>query len=448
MITHSYRTWLMALTGLWLFGCAAAGGGHREAQRLVARGQYDRAEKNLVTATMQNPKDAVAFRLLGIAQYKLENYPSAGKALSRALELDPRDAVAHFYAGLLADRNNQTDEAIHQYESFRSLTTRGALAQQAERRILDLQARRAEEFAKQAIANEKGISPGRFSDSTIGVVYFESRFLSDQLRPLATGLAELLSNDLSRVHALRVVERIRVNQLLDELKLAYAGAFDTATAPRLGKLLGAAHVLGGSLAELPGEKLRIDPNLVDTKSGEVVLPEGAVGVLEQVLHMEKQVTFSTLARLGIKLTDAERDSIAQLPTSNFRAFLMYSRGLELLDQGDAKGAATEFKRAVEYDPGFQQAKTEIQTTQVLIQTAPTGSVDDFEHRVEADPSLHGPTGGNTEQALVAGQDRLGFLPEAGRGHDEPYTSPYGRRAITGVVIIHGQFDNTQSGGGH
>jgi hypothetical protein len=120
----------------------------------------------------------------------------------------------------------------------------------------------------------------------------------------------------------------------------------------------------------------------------------------------------------------------------------------LLDQGNPKGAAVEFGHAVEIDPGFQQARQGMQTSEVLIQTAPTGSLENFENRAETDPSLRGQTGVNVEEALAAAQERLGFLPETGRGYDEPFASPYGRRAMTGVVIIHGGFDTDQSGGGH
>ncbi len=428
------------LAAAWLCGCAATGGGHRAAQRLLDDGQYEQAARNLLLETAQNPQDATAHRLLGIAQYHLEDYSSAGASLTRALELNPRDAVAHFYAALRAEWINEIDRALYHYGSFLSAKGRGDLADRARRRMEDLKAKRAEEFARQAIANEKNISPGMFSDSTIGVVYFNGRFLSEPLRPLATGLAELLATDLSKVAALQVVERIRLNQILAELRLSRLAAFDTTTAPRLGKLLGAAHVLGGAIVELPDKKLRIDPNLVNTKSGEVALPSEAVGGFDKIIRMEKQVVLATLDLLGIKLTKAERDSIEKPPTESFLAFLTYSRGLEFLDQGKIKEATREFNQAIKADPGFQQAKDKVRLTDILTHTPASGTIEDFERYAEDDPAIRGRMD-DVEHALATGRDRLGFLPETNRGHDEPFTSPYGGQPGTGTVIIQGQFDN-------
>jgi len=421
-------------------GCAATGSKHRSAQRLLGQEQYEQAKRILQAETAENPQDPIAHRLLGIALYHLEDYNRAGGSLTRALELNPRDATAHFYMGMLAERTDGYNWALYHYQSFLSLKGTGHLADLTRRRMEDLKTTQAKDFARRVIDNEKEISPGMFSDSTIGVVYFDGRFLSAPLRPLATGLAELLVTDLSKVQALRVVERIRLNQILAELHIAQSAAFDTATAPRLGKLLGAAHMLGGTLAELPGEKLRIDPNLVNTRSGDVSLPPEAVGEFDQIISMEKEVALATIDRLGIKLTKAERDAIEKPPTESFLAFLMYAKGLELLDQGRIKNAAREFNRAAKTDPGFREAIDKAHLTEILMNIPASGSIEEFEQYAEADPAIRGRIG-DIENNLLDNQDRLGFLPGTERGHDEPYTGPYGRRAPAGTVIIHGQFDN-------
>ncbi len=430
----------LLLPASMMLGCAATGGGPGGAQEMINRGNYDQAAATLLVHTTQNPTDAAGFRLLGIAYYHLQDYVKAGENLARAIELNPDDAVAHFYSGLQAERTGDIARAMYEYRSFITLRGKGKLAQRAERRIEDLRAQDAAEFARTAIAGERNIAPGEFSDSTIGVVYFNGRFLSDALRPLSTGLAELMAADLSKVGALRVVERMRLNQILTELRLSHTGAFDTSTAPRLGKLLGAAHVLGGDITELPGEKLRIDPNLVDTKSGEVDTPDEAVGEFARVIELEKQVVFATLEKLGITLTQAQRDSIAVPPTSSFMAFLMYSRGLEFLDQGKLKEAAAEFEHAVQTDPTFNEAKQQAMVTGVLLETPPTGTLGEFETRAEADSFMRGRTN-NTTGALAATEQRLGFLPEAQPERDEPYTAPFGSQATTGSVIIEGRFDD-------
>lgn len=440
MQSRSLKIISILLVTALVCGCAATGSKYRGVRRLLGQEEYEAAKRALLVETTKNPQDPTPHRLLGIALYHLEDYSPADESLTRALDLNPRDAIAHFYAGLRAERSDDLDRAFYHYQSFLSIKRSGSLADQTRRRIEDLKTARAKDFARRAIDNEKEISPGMFSDSTVGVVYFDGRFLSGPLRPLTTGLAELLVTDLSKVQALRVVERIRLNQILAELHISHSAAFDTATAPRLGKLLGAAHMLGGTLTELPGEKLRIDPNLVNTKSGEVFLPPEAVDDFDRIIRMEKDLALATIDRLGVKLTKAERDQIEKPPTESFLAFLMYSNGLELLDQGWIENAAREFNRAAKADPGFQEAEEKAHLTEVLMNIPTSGSVEEFEQYAEADPTIRGRMG-DIEQNLLANQLRLGFLPETERGHDEPYTGPYGRRAPAGTVIIHGQFDD-------
>ncbi len=435
-----YRFLGIAGVLLILCGCAAGGMSHSSLKRMIAQGEYAKAESALLLRTAREKENATTQRLLGMAQYHLEQYESADEHLANALALDPEDPVAHLYAGFIAERQDRTLEAIHHYLSFLSLRSSGDLAADVRRRVRELKVQYAEQLTERALAREQEISPGALPDSTLGVVYFDGRFLPDGLKPLVTGLADLLASDLKKVGALRIVERMQINTLLDELQISQTAAFDTTTAPRLGKLLGAAHILGGTIAELPREQLRIDPALVNTKTGEVETPEEAVEELDQIIKLEKDVVFATLDQLDIKLTKAERDSIAKPPTESFLAFLMYSRGLAWLDSGNYERAHEQFKQAVYTDPNFQQAAEKTRTTKALIERPAFGNVSEFEQQTTSDPLVRGRSGA-IERSLVSGHERLGFVPESGRGVDEPYVGPYGHRSPTATVIIEGSFDD-------
>ena len=71
------------------------------------------------------------------------------------------------------------------------------------------------------------------------------------LRPLERGLAAIVVTDLSRVRRLRLVERERLQVLLDELQLAASGRVDPASGARSGRLIGAGQVVQGQFAEVP-----------------------------------------------------------------------------------------------------------------------------------------------------------------------------------------------------
>src|SRR3954471_11598128 len=94
----------------------------------------------------------------------------------------------------------------------------------------------ADAAARAAIASERSIDPTRLPDRSVGVPPMALTASDTTLSALGYGIAELLANDLARSARLTVVERLRVEAVLRELQLASAGAVDTSTAPRVGKL--------------------------------------------------------------------------------------------------------------------------------------------------------------------------------------------------------------------
>ncbi len=128
------------------------------------------------------------------------------------------------------------------------------------------------------------------------------------------------------------------------------------TAPRFGRLLGARRFIQGSFIPLPEEQLQLDANIVEATSG-VSRPAGAPinGALQDVLRLQKDLLHRILQALGIELTPRERRDIDELPTRDFLAFLAFSRGLALEDQGQESEAAGAYREATRLDPSFDAA---------------------------------------------------------------------------------------------
>ncbi len=123
---------------------------------------------------------------------------------------------------------------------------------------------------------------------TVAVLYFDYQGKSDELGQLRKGLAQMLVSDLSRLDALRVVERDRLQALLDELELNKTRKIDKATANRIGKLLGAKYLVLGGYFDLLGT-LRVDARVVAVETGQVVKSFGASGKADDFLAIERQV---------------------------------------------------------------------------------------------------------------------------------------------------------------
>jgi TolB-like protein len=122
---------------------------------------------------------------------------------------------------------------------------------------------------------------------TLAVLYFENTG-DARLDPLRVGLCQVMVSDLDDIDGVKVVERQRLQAILDELKLGHQGDIDAATAARVGKLLGADTLLLGTYFERMGT-LRIDARLVKVETEEVILAHGASDRAENFLLVERSI---------------------------------------------------------------------------------------------------------------------------------------------------------------
>ncbi|HET6567259.1 MAG TPA: CsgG/HfaB family protein [Rhodothermales bacterium] len=186
-----------------------------------------------------------------------------------------------------------------------------------------------------------------FTNSSIGDDY-------DRYGPLERGLPSMMINYLNGATDLKVVERERIQWLLDELKLQKdPGMVDQNTAVKAGKLLGANAVLIGAYT-VAGSRMWMSARLVSVETGEILLAQQITGkpadFFDLVEDLSAKVATSIKSDLPKQMLGQERQ------TKSLDAVLSYSEGLALLEQQDYNGAYAKFQKAVELDPGYTRAK--------------------------------------------------------------------------------------------
>ena len=228
----------------------------------------------------------------------------------------------------------------------------------------------ATQTAKLALARESTLTALAPEPSTIAVLPMTIAGDSS-LQPLSRGLADLLTTDLALVRNLRLLERVQIGTLLDELQLSSSGRSDPATAARVGRLLRAERMVQGVATMTENGPVRMSAAVV-RGNGEVRAGAQVNGTFKQLLDLEKQLVFTIATQLGIQLTDAERERILRQGPRNLTAFLAYSEGLEAMDRGDYAAAAASFSAAANADPSFQQAQQQQQAAEAapVVQTSP------------------------------------------------------------------------------
>jgi TolB-like protein len=210
----------------------------------------------------------------------------------------------------------------------------------------------AQVAAQERIAAERSINVAALPERSVGVAPLGVNASDTTLAPLAYGLADLLMTDLARSKQLVVVERLRMDALLRELSLAKGGRVDTATAPRVGKLLGARRLVVGALTQTPGSRVRVDARIADVSTQQVRAAVSATTTVNEILDAEKALAFRLFEQLNVNLTPAERRAVEERPTKNLAALLAYSRGVRYEAEGQYAAAAREYGTALRLDPGF------------------------------------------------------------------------------------------------
>ena len=351
---------LLLVAGGWLLLAACAAPTHYNLGRAALdKAEYDKALTELRLAVKENPANTIAVRDLGIALFETQNFKNAALILEKAAERLRQDGLTQLYLGMAYEKIGRLDDAIKLYRGYaaddyrRQIEARLDLAIQAKLRL----------EARQALANERTLDTRQFPERSIAVLNFRNLGGNAGFDPLAKGLADMVITDLSQVKTLNVIERQRMQALMEEMGLGQTGLVNEQTAPRVGQLLGVKNVLQGSFLDLAGGRLRLDANIADA-GARAALPVGEIsGELARFFRLEKNLVFKVIEELGITLTAAEEKAILTIPTENLLAFLAYSRGLEARDRGDLAGAQKEFQEAIKIDPKFSNAQTQLERSQ-------------------------------------------------------------------------------------
>ena len=317
----------------------------------------------LVAQTEREPRNAALKFRLAAALAAARRCDTAVVVARAAQRLEADNVRGPLVVGACEEQAGRYDEAMATYQEFAAQHPRAqGVAVLSARAKLALRTS-AERTARQALARETELAQQPPQAATVAVlpvlVAGDSTY-----RPLSRGLAELITTDLAYIRTLKLLERLQIGVLLDELKLGTSERADPATAARVGRLLRAERMVQGSVTIPSGGAGSVQLTASVVTGAGVVRPVApATGPLPQLLGLEKQVVFGLAAQLGIELTEAERQRILKEGPRQLAAFLAYSRGLEAMDAGDYSRAAGHFGEAARVDPGFRAASQDRQAAQ-------------------------------------------------------------------------------------
>ncbi|MFL5619920.1 MAG: tetratricopeptide repeat protein [Gemmatimonadaceae bacterium] len=347
-----YASFATILFALSIGGCASGASG----ASLPRLEEAQRAE----------PGSFAVNRSLGISYYKAGRYAEARAALQTAARRDPGDGTTALYLGLAAEELGDLTAAKRAYATYLSVGRTSRVRMQLKSHLAALTRRELADEAKRTVEEERALGAVAGEPATVAVLPLRYTGSDSSLRPLERGLAELLTTDLARSKQLTLLERARIQAVLDELALQHSGQTDAATNVRVGRLLRAGRLVQGSIFQLDSAQLRVDAAVVDVRTTQVSGVAQGADQMDQLFALEKRIALDLFDQLGVQLTVAERNAIEQRPTRSLAAFLAYSRGLTAEDEGRFDDASRFYRDAVQLDPGFDAALQKNRDAQTLL----------------------------------------------------------------------------------
>jgi len=310
------------------------------------------------------PASAEARLQLAAAYHAANRHGEVANLLEPVVQAAPRDPAVWFLLASAHQAEGRLAEARAAWQSFLESGPPPALQRKARARLALLERRELEAAVRTAIAREQTLAAQPAQPRNIGVFPFLFRGNSEY-QPLGAALAEMLTTDLAQTDRLTILERARIQFMMDELRLAESGLVDTTTAARLGRMLGAGRLVQGSIDEAAGQ-LRLDALVValaglrDTAQA----PVRQQGPLDQLFELEKQLALALYAQLGVQLTVAERERVLLRHTDNVQALLAFGFGLDADRASRWAEAAGHFERALRFDGRFELARNWLEQAQL------------------------------------------------------------------------------------
>lgn len=344
--------------------CTAGRGGASPSPEEIPRLRADLRE---------NPSDVDVMVRLGAAYVEADRPEDARAVLREARRRAPDRGAPVFYLALVHEQAGELEEARDAYGRYLELGGSDRLRERARQRLTLLRRRALLADVRRALEREAEIGERAGGERTVAVFPFRYQGDDPRFRPLGRAMAEFLITDLSRSDRLTVLERTRIQLLLQEMEVSESEYVDPATAVRGGRLLGASNLVQGLLAG--GEpELALEASLVDARRPP---PEELEPVASgrrpasRIFELEEEVALSVYRSLGIELDDEQREAIGRRPTRDLEAVLAFGRGLMARDTANFRAAARHFREATRIDPGFTSAAEQAEAAEQLSAAAAT-----------------------------------------------------------------------------
>jgi TolB-like protein len=151
---------------------------------------------------------------------------------------------------------------------------------------------------------------------TVVVADFENNSGGFNLDYWENAIPDFLTSELSKSDRIVIVERNKLDKVLEEQALGLTGVLDSSNAKQVGKLLNAQFIIQGTINQT-NNKSRIDVNIIKVKTGEVK-NEKVIAPDENHLEEMTQLLSNNIKKVLVgQGTYIEKVQLSEMPTTYF-----------------------------------------------------------------------------------------------------------------------------------
>ena len=240
------------------------------------------------------------------------------------------------------------------------------------------------------------VSFAQANTPVVAVLYFDNNsFGKDRadFDGLGKGIADLLITDMASNPSMRVVERDRIQSILQEQSLVQSKSIDPQTAVRLGKLLGAQYMITGGFMSDGKGALLVTSRVISVETGAITNPVklqskgddvlGLIGQLSTKLNSDLKLpaparqTGEAEQKKPANVGDASSKQVTRQAATtqvaqntsvksrklDVKTALLYSKALDEQDSGNRQKAAELYRAVLEKFPDFGPAQQNLAKVQ-------------------------------------------------------------------------------------
>lgn len=173
------------------------------------------------------------------------------------------------------------------------------------------------------------------------------------------GFPDGLAHILQRYDGVIIVSRIRLADVLQELRLLQTGLMNIDDAQKVGQILPADGIVTGTIYK-SGNNLRVNIHLINVHTGELAVEMTMEGIIEEpvkIFDFQETVSIKFANRLKLALKAEQKGTSVKKFKPSLDAYEHFIKALSYLYRGDKDKAKKEGEWALKIDPGFSQAQT-------------------------------------------------------------------------------------------